>query len=63
MKQHELIAVEGDIKKKVKRQQTDIYHILQKPDLFFGLEKTYQPFEEGGESLPPESKKIQRKTF
>jgi hypothetical protein len=60
MKQHELIAIEGDVKKQVKRQQTDIYHLLQKPDLFYGLEKTYVPLEEDGESLPAENKKIQR---
>jgi len=34
--------------------------MLQKPDLFFGLEKTYVPLEEDGERLPPESKRIQR---
>lgn len=59
-KQHELIAIEGDVKKKIKREQTDIYHLLQKPDLFFGLEKTYVPLDEEGEALPSESKRVQR---
>lgn len=60
MKQHELIAVEGDVKKQVKRQQTDLYHLLQKGELFFGMEKEYSPMDEEGEKLPSESKVIQR---
>lgn len=58
-KQHELIAIEGDVKKETKRVQTDIYHTLQKPDLFFGMEKTYAPFSENEENLPPENKRVQ----
>lgn len=60
MKQHELIAIEGDVKKEVKRTQTDLYHLLQKSDLFFGLEKTYTPLDEEDEKLPAENKIVQR---
>ena len=52
MKQHELIAVEGDVKKQIKRQQTDLYHLLQKGELFFGMEKVYSPLDEEGVTAP-----------
>lgn len=58
-KLHELVAVltgkKGDAQKKV----TDVYHKLDKPDLFDGLRKTYQPVAEDGEKLPSESKNPQ----
>ena len=36
-------------------------HALQKPALFAGISRTYQPKDEEGESLPPESTKVQIK--
>jgi hypothetical protein len=38
---------------------TDLYHKLQKGELFDGLQRTYQPRNEDGEPLPPESKNPQ----
>lgn len=60
MKQHELIAVEADLKKQTKKEQTEIYHLFQKRDLFSGHEKIYRPFDEEGEQLPNKSKKVER---
>jgi len=38
----------------------EFYKVLQKPDLFEGMERTYKPLdEETGEKLPAESQKVQ----
>lgn len=38
----------------------DIYKIVQKPELFTGLARTFRAYDaENGEKLPPESKKVQ----
>lgn len=55
-KLHESIAVLSGKKAEAEKRITEIYHRVQKPELFDGLQKTYQPLEEGGEQLPPESK-------
>jgi hypothetical protein len=39
-------------------QFNKIYHDLQKPNLYFGLEKRYQPRDEDGDKLPDESTQI-----
>lgn len=58
-KLHEVVAVATGKKSEVQKFVTSGYHDLQKPELFDGLRKTYQPIEEGGEQLPPESKNPQ----
>lgn len=58
-KLHEIVAVATGKKAEAQKYVTDAYHLLQKPDVFDGLRKTYQPLEEGGEVLPPESKNPQ----
>lgn len=58
-KQHELVAILSGKKAEVQKFVTDGYHNLQKGDLFDGLRRTYQPVDEGGELLPPESKNPQ----
>lgn len=60
-KQHELNALTKGRKSEVEKFFTGIYQKLQKPDLFDGLQKTYQPLNEEGEKLPPEAKSPQLK--
>lgn len=55
-KLHEIIAVTSGKKGDAEKAVTETYHLVQKPDLFDGLAKTYRPIDEGGENLPPESK-------
>ncbi len=59
-KQHEIVAIEADFKKRSKQEQTEVYKWIQKSDQYFGLNREYQAFEDDGERLPPEHKKIQR---
>lgn len=59
-KQHEIVAIEADFKKRSKQEQTEIYKQIQKSDLYFGLNREYHPLEDEGERLPPEHKNIQR---
>ena len=58
-KLHEIVAIATGKKTEAQKYVTDAYHLLQKADVFDGLRKTYQPLEEGGEQLPPESKNPQ----
>lgn len=59
-KQHEIVAIESDFKKRSKQEQTEIYKWAQKSDLYFGLNRDYLAYEDDGERLPAEHKKIQR---
>jgi hypothetical protein len=58
-KLHEIIAVVSGKKGEAEKAVTEAYHLLQKPEFFDGLERTYRPLEDGGEKLPPESKRPQ----
>lgn len=60
-KQHELIAIEQDKKKRLKGgTQTDVYKTIQKTDLYFGMHREYHPYVDGAEKQPSESKIVQR---
>lgn len=59
-KQHEIVAIEADFKKRAKQEQTELYKKVQKADLYFGLNREYHSLDDEGEKLPPEHKKIQR---
>jgi hypothetical protein len=39
---------------------TEIYHRFQKPVLFYGLAKRYQPLDEEGETFPDEKQNVQQ---
>jgi hypothetical protein len=56
---HELIAVLSGKKSEAQKYVTEVYHKLQKPELFDGLRRTYRPNDDGGETLPSESKNPQ----
>ena len=57
----QVIAVVAGKKQKATAVITDCYHKVQKAPLFDGISRTYQPKDEDGDKLPPESKSIQIK--
>ena len=59
MKLNQIIAVEKGVKSHTYSELTDFDKVCQKPDLFQGFSKSYEKKDEDGESLPPESKKVQ----
>ena len=60
-KLNQIIAVEKSVKGGTLRDLTDAHHGLQKPALLAGISRTYQPKDEDGEVLPPESTRVQIK--
>ncbi|MFD6531378.1 hypothetical protein [Streptomyces sp. NPDC060184] len=60
-KLNQIIAVEKGVKSKAHQDLTAAHHGLQKPGLLAGLSRTYQPKDEEGEQLPPESTLVQVK--
>jgi hypothetical protein len=58
-KLNQILAIEKGVKNRVKSNMTKLYHASQKPALFDGLDKKYQPKDEDGETYPPEHKEIQ----
>ncbi|MEU6658270.1 hypothetical protein [Streptomyces sp. NPDC046821] len=60
-KLNQIIAVEKGVKSKAHQDLTAAQHGLQKPALLAGISRTYQPKDEEGEQLPPESTRVQVK--
>ncbi|MDX3230953.1 hypothetical protein [Streptomyces sp. ME19-01-6] len=60
-KLNQIIAVEKGVKSKSQQDLTAAHHGLQKPALLAGISRTYQPKDEEGEQLPPESTRVQVK--
>lgn len=58
-KLNQIIAVVNGKKNSVQRELTDVYKKVQKSDLFSGIDRSYQPSDDDGETFPPEHKKIQ----
>ncbi|MEU3045250.1 hypothetical protein ABZ705_01775 [Streptomyces sp. NPDC006984] len=58
-KLNQIIAVEKGVKTKAHHDLTAAHHGLQKPALLAGISRTYQPKDEEGEQLPPESTRVQ----
>ena len=56
---NQVIAVEKSIKTRVNNEVTTLYHTAQKPALFEGVAKSYQPKTEGDETFPPEVVRVQ----
>jgi hypothetical protein len=61
-KLNQIIAVEKSVKSKSLQDLTEAHHAVQKPALLSGISRVYQPKDEEGEQLPPESTKVQVKT-
>ncbi|WP_336318518.1 hypothetical protein [Streptomyces lavendofoliae] len=58
---NQIIAVEKGVKAKAQQDLAAAQHGLQKPALLAGIARTYQPKDEEGEQLPPESTLVQVK--
>lgn len=62
-KLNQLLAIEKGVKNKAARIETDLYHSLQKSQLFSGLSRVYTPKdEEDGDQLPLEQVAVQIKS-
>jgi hypothetical protein len=61
-KLNQIIAVEKGIKSRVYGEITDLHKAVQKPDLFNGFAKNYQPKDDEDEGLPSERKRVQYET-
>jgi len=57
----QIIAIEKAVKSKSYADLTQAHHDVQKQALLTGLTRTYQPKDEDGEQLPPESTRVQVK--
>ena len=60
-KLNQIVAIEQGVKSKSKRDLTAAYQIIQKPALLAGIARTYEPKDEEGDKLPPESTLVQTK--
>lgn len=60
-KLNQIIAVEKGVKSKSYSELTEAHHAVQKQALLAGIARTYQPKDEEGELLPPESTRVQIK--
>lgn len=58
-KLNQIIAVEKGVKSKSYAELTEAHHAVQKAALLSGIARTYQPKDEEGEQLPPESTRVQ----
>jgi hypothetical protein len=58
-KLNQIIAVEKGVKNRSFTELTEAHHGVQKPALLAGISRTYQPKDEEGEQLPPESTRVQ----
>ena len=55
-KLNQIVAVVAGKKTRAEKEFGELNKAAQKPDLFVGLSRTYQPAEENGEALPAEQK-------
>ncbi|GAA4201207.1 DUF7873 family protein [Actinocatenispora rupis] len=60
-KLNQIIAVEKGVKSRSFAELTASHHALQKQAALSGISRTYQPKDEEGERLPPESTRVQVK--
>src|SRR5579863_8555557 len=58
---NQVIAVEKNIKTRTQQAITVAYHKSQKPVLFNGFTKKYEPLSADGEQFPPENKLVEVK--
>jgi hypothetical protein len=60
-KLNQIVAIEKGVKSKSYAELTEAHHNVQKQALLSGISRTYQPKDEEGEQLPPESTRVQLK--
>lgn len=58
-KLNQVIAVEKGIKSRANSEWSALDHIAQKAELLNGFSKTYQPSDDDGTQLPPQSQRVQ----
>ncbi|WDZ84672.1 hypothetical protein [Micromonospora cathayae] len=58
-KLNQIIAVTKGVKAQTTREFTDAHRNVQKAPLLSGISRSYQPKDEEGEQLPPESTRVQ----
>lgn len=58
-KLNQIVAVVAGKKTKAQKELTELYQRCQKPELFNGLARNYQPLDDEGETQPPEYKTVQ----
>mgnify|MGYP004703696715 CR=1 FL=1 len=58
---NQLLAAAKDVKTSTFKQITEAYRTAQKPQLFAGQRREYQPNDEDGEKLPGESQLVQQR--
>jgi hypothetical protein len=58
-KLNQIIAVEKGVKSSVYAAISEIHKLNQKPELFNGMRRVYQPIADDGEHLPEEGKRVQ----
>lgn len=56
---NQIIAIEKGIKSRSYEELTKAHHALEKPTLLAGISRSYQPKDEEGDKLPPESTRVQ----
>lgn len=59
MKLNQIIAVEKGVKARAFAELSELNKVIQKPALFNGFAKAYQPKDAEGETLPPENQRVQ----
>lgn len=59
MKLNQVIAIEKGIKSRTYAAISELHKVIQKPDLFNGMVRTYKKMDEDGEELPQERKRVQ----
>lgn len=57
-KLNQVIAIEKGAKTRIYGAITELHKNAQKPELYYGFNKQYEPKDAGGEQFPPESKKV-----
>lgn len=55
---HQIIAIEKGVKSRVYSEVTKLHHASQKPELFLGIARSYEPINDQGERLPSENKRV-----
>lgn len=58
-KLNQVLAIEKGVKSRSYSLVTSLHKLTQKPVLFGGFSKNYEPKDEDGEKFPPESQKVQ----
>jgi hypothetical protein len=56
---NQIIAIEKGVKSRAYAALSEFNKAIQKPDLFNGGVRSYEPLAEGGEALPSERKRVQ----